>query len=70
MKEKHYCYKLFKLLKHSVDEFLPYDKEPEEDPEEDDYSVSGMKVNSLVRPKAMSLTCKSESLKRTETWIA
>ncbi|KAL4556680.1 hypothetical protein LXL04_034836 [Taraxacum kok-saghyz] len=28
-----------KLLEHSVDEFLPYDKEPEEDPEEDNYSA-------------------------------
>ena len=31
MKEKHYCYKLFKLLEQSIDEFLPYDEEPEED---------------------------------------
>ena len=51
MKEKHYCYKLFKLLEHSIDEFLPYDEEPEKDPEEDDYSASGIEVNSLVRQK-------------------
>ena len=37
--------------RHFVDEFLPYDEEPEEDPEEDDYSASGMKGNSLVRQK-------------------
>ena len=39
MKEEHYCYKPFKLLEHSVNKSLPYDEEPEEDPEEDDYSV-------------------------------
>ena len=33
-------------MRQSIDEFLPYDEEPEEDPEEDDYSASGMKVNS------------------------
>ena len=38
-------------MKPSVDESLPYDEEPEEDPEEDDYSASGMKGNSLVRQK-------------------
>ena len=38
-------------IRQFVDEFLPYDEEPEEDPEEDDYSASGMKVNSLVRQK-------------------
>jgi hypothetical protein len=26
-------------MRHSVDEFLPYDEEPEENPEEDDYSA-------------------------------
>jgi len=26
-------------MRHSVDEFLPYDKEPVENPEKDDYSA-------------------------------
>ena len=38
-------------MRQSVDEFLPYDEEPEKDPEEDDYSASGIEVNSLVRQK-------------------
>ena len=38
-------------MRHSVDKFLPYDEEPEEDPEEDDYSASGMRVNSLAWQK-------------------
>ena len=30
-------------MRQSVGEFLPYDEELEEDPEEDDYSASDMK---------------------------
>lgn len=56
MKEKHYCYKLFKLLEHSIDEFLPYDEEPEEDPK-----------LPKRQTKTMSLACEFESLKRIET---
>ena len=32
-------------MRHSVDAFLPYDEEPEENPEKDDYSAQGRKVN-------------------------
>ena len=56
MKEKHYCYKLFKLLEHSIDEFLPYDEEPEEDPKLPKRQTT-----------TMSLVSEFESLKRIET---
>jgi hypothetical protein len=56
MKEEHYCYKPFKLLEPSVNESLPYDEEPEEDPKLPKRQTT-----------TMSLVSEFESLKRIET---